>query len=132
MIFDRAIYPDEDHGRVGQPRVDEVVGLVEEIWDLPAAWPISLYVATRPLRPEAAIVILRPPKPGGADEFSQEDLAFANLLVSHLRRALGMPTGSALALVAIARTAGWIAHAIEQYATGRLIRPSCRYVGPEA
>ena len=46
-----------------------------------------------------------------------------------MRRTLGMPTGSALALVAIARTAGWIAHAIEQYATGRLIRPRARYTG---
>ncbi len=46
-----------------------------------------------------------------------------------MRRALGMPAGSALALVAIARTAGWIAHAIEQYATGRLIRPRARYTG---
>lgn len=46
-----------------------------------------------------------------------------------MRRTLGMPAGSALALVAIARTAGWIAHAIEQYATGRLIRPRARYTG---
>jgi len=36
VIFDRAIYPDEDHGSVGQPRVDEMVNLVREIWDNPA------------------------------------------------------------------------------------------------
>ena len=47
-----------------------------------------------------------------------------------LRRALALPRGSALALVGIARSAGWIAHVIEQYATDRLIRPRARYVGP--
>ena len=46
-----------------------------------------------------------------------------------MRRALGLPAGSALAIVAISRSAGWIAHAIEQYRSGRLIRPRARYTG---
>lgn len=47
-----------------------------------------------------------------------------------LRRALGLPVDSALALMAIGRSAGWLAHAIEQYTGGRLIRPRARYNGP--
>jgi citrate synthase len=44
--------------------------------------------------------------------------------------ALGLEPGLASLLFAFGRTVGWIAHAIEQYATGELIRPRARYVGP--
>ena len=47
-----------------------------------------------------------------------------------VRRALGLPRGSALVLFALGRTAGWIAHAMEQYAADTLIRPRAAYVGP--
>lgn len=47
-----------------------------------------------------------------------------------LVRMLALPAGSETALFAIARTAGWIAHAIEQLEIGTLIRPRARYVGP--
>jgi citrate synthase len=47
-----------------------------------------------------------------------------------LARAMELPAGAPLALFAIGRSAGWIAHAIEQYAEDRLIRPRARYVGP--
>jgi citrate synthase len=44
--------------------------------------------------------------------------------------ALGLPPGSAAALFAIGRTAGWIAHVLEQRAAGFLLRPRARYTGP--
>ncbi len=44
-----------------------------------------------------------------------------------LARALGLPFGSAAALFAIGRSAGWVAHAIEQSEAGYLVRPRARY-----
>jgi len=44
--------------------------------------------------------------------------------------ALGLPQGAALSLFVVGRTVGWIAHAIEQYQSGVLIRPRARYTGP--
>ena len=58
-------------------------------------------------------------------EFVNIDYVLA-VLVHSLR----LPAGSELALFAMARTVGWIAHASEQLQTGKLIRPRARYVGP--
>jgi len=44
---------------------------------------------------------------------------------------LALPQGSAFSLFALGRAAGWIAHAVEQYDDGRLIRPRARYIGPD-
>ncbi|MCA9513153.1 MAG: citrate synthase, partial [Myxococcales bacterium] len=46
-----------------------------------------------------------------------------------LRAALGLPVGAAAGVFAVARSAGWTAHVLEQYATDRLLRPRARYVG---
>lgn len=48
-----------------------------------------------------------------------------------LRRAYGLPEGGAFLLFAMGRSAGWIAHALEQRAGGALIRPRAVYVGPQ-
>lgn len=46
-----------------------------------------------------------------------------------LADALKLPRDAPFALFAVARCAGWIAHAIEQNQAGGLIRPRARYVG---
>jgi citrate synthase len=46
-----------------------------------------------------------------------------------LRRALALPGDAALTIFALGRTAGWIAHAIEQYERHQLIRPRAAYTG---
>ncbi|HEY4305060.1 MAG TPA: citrate synthase family protein [Gemmatimonadaceae bacterium] len=56
----------------------------------------------------------------------QPSLDFALATVA---RVLGLPQGAGLTIFAIGRTIGWVGHAIEQYATGQLIRPRARYVG---
>jgi citrate synthase len=52
------------------------------------------------------------------------DFALAAISMS-----LGLPRGSAQGLFLVGRTVGWLGHAMEQYATGTLIRPRARYVG---
>jgi len=42
---------------------------------------------------------------------------------------LDLPRGAALGIFLVARSVGWIAHAIEQYESGVLIRPRARYTG---
>lgn len=44
---------------------------------------------------------------------------------------LGLREDAPFQIFAAARCTGWIAHALEQNETGRLIRPRARYVGPE-
>jgi len=44
--------------------------------------------------------------------------------------AVGLPREAFTPVFAVARGAGWLAHAMEQRREGRLIRPSSAYVGP--
>lgn len=55
------------------------------------------------------------------------DFALAALAV-----VAGMVAGGGEAVFAIARTAGWLAHALEEYARGTPIRPRGIYTGPAA
>lgn len=45
--------------------------------------------------------------------------------------AFDLPEDAPLQIFALARSVGWIAHALEQVETGALIRPRARYTGPE-
>jgi citrate synthase len=53
-----------------------------------------------------------------------------DLGLAAIRAALALPPGSGTAIFAVGRTAGWIAHALEQRGMGFLLRPRARYVGP--
>ncbi len=44
--------------------------------------------------------------------------------------AFDLPEEAPIIIFALARTAGWLAHAMEQIESGHLIRPRARYVGP--
>ncbi len=43
---------------------------------------------------------------------------------------LALPPGRAFSRFALGRSAGWLAHALEEYRRGRLIRPRAAYIGP--
>jgi citrate synthase len=47
-----------------------------------------------------------------------------------LADAYSLPRQAPFVMFALSRSVGWIAHALEQTATGQLIRPRARYVGP--
>jgi len=72
----------------------------------------------------AALAVLRAHKPNRSLETNVE------FYTALLLEALGFPPEAFTCVFAMGRTAGWLAHAREQVADGRLIRPQSRYVGP--
>jgi citrate synthase len=66
------------------------------------------------------------------DRIREATGAFANCdyALAVMRRSLDLPVGSETTIFAMARIAGWIAHASEQLESHKLIRPRARYTGP--
>ena len=94
--------------------------------DVRASTLLDMMCAALPASGELAAA-LRIARAGEALTNQKPNIDFATVT---LERALGLPEDSALALFLLGRTAGWIAHALEQAAHGSLIRPRARYTGP--
>ena len=73
---------------------------------------------------ESALTALRAAKPG-ARLFTNVEFYSAVVLES-----VGLPRELFTPTFAVARTAGWTAHALEQAADNRMIRPEVEYIGP--
>ncbi len=82
-----------------------------------AAW--SLGPANQELRTLDALV--------GAMERARRPSPNVDVGLVGLRAALGFPAGSAAGLFCVGRCAGWVAHVLEQRASGELLRPRARY-----
>lgn len=112
MGFGHRIY------RVRDPRAD---ALKRAITRLDAA---SGRLAFAEAVEQAALAILRERKPARS---LQTNVEFYTAL---LLEALDFPPDSFTCVFAMGRVIGWLAHAQEQIAGGRLIRPQSVYVGP--
>jgi len=73
---------------------------------------------------QAALNVLQRRKPGRRLDTNVE------FYTAILLDSLGVPREGFTPLFGAGRTAGWVAHAIEQENAGRIIRPQSRYVGP--
>jgi citrate synthase len=84
-------------------------------------------------RATALMAVIEVPPPLAAlcaeVEAATGERANMDYALTALRQSLQLPPEAPFALFAVARTAGWLAHAIEQTQTGALIRPRARYVG---
>ena len=109
--------------RVRDPRADALKRAVRALGEGSNALPGRLAFAEAV--EQAALDILKVRKP---DRSLQTNVEFYTAL---LLEALAFPPEAFTCVFAIGRVAGWIAHAREQLAGGRLIRPQSRYVGPE-
>jgi citrate synthase len=108
--------------RVRDPRADALKAAVRRLGDGSNVRPGRLALAEAV--EAAALAILKARKP---DRPLDTNVEFYTAL---LLEALGLPPATFTCVFAMGRVAGWIAHAREQVAGGRLIRPQSRYVGP--
>jgi citrate synthase len=108
--------------RVRDPRADALKAAVRKLTESSHTMPGRLAFAEAV---EASVLaILKAKKP---DRPLDTNVEFYTAL---LLEALAFPPSAFTCVFATGRVAGWIAHAREQLAGGRLIRPQSRYVGP--
>jgi citrate synthase len=112
MGFGHRIY------RVRDPRADVLKAAIERLAadgaDLPFASEVEAYI-------RGALRRKNPDRP------LETNVEFFTAI---LLDALAIPRQAFTPIFAVARAAGWTAHAREQQRTGRLIRPSSCYIGP--
>jgi len=112
--------------RVRDPRADALKRAVAALAE--GSGPVSGGAPGRLALAEAveaaALAVLRERKPGRSLQTNVE------LYTALLLEALAFPPAAFTCVFAMGRAAGWIAHAREQLAGGRLVRPQSRYVGP--
>jgi citrate synthase len=106
--------------KVRDPRADVLGAAAERLFT--RAGDMSLYTLARSVE-ATALRLLEEYKPGRR---LQTNVEFYTALLLH---GLGLEVPLFTPTFAIGRVTGWIAHALEQRATGRLIRPSSEYVG---
>ena len=108
--------------RVRDPRADALKAAVKALGAASNRLPGRLALAEAV--EAAALDVLATRKPGRSLQTNVE------LYTALLLEALEFPPAAFTGVFAMGRVAGWIAHAREQVAGGRLVRPQSRYVGP--
>lgn len=109
--------------RVRDPRADVLKAAVRRMGEGSNVLPGRLAFAEAVEK--AALAILRDRKPDRPLDINVE------FYTALLLEALAFPPSTFTGVFAMGRVAGWIAHAREQLAGGRLIRPASHYVGPQ-
>jgi citrate synthase len=109
--------------RVRDPRADALKTAVKRLAEASGAAPGRLAFAEAV--EAAALAVLRERKP---DRALDTNVEFYTAL---LLEALAYPPQAFTCVFAAGRVAGWVAHAREQLAGGRLIRPQSHYIGPK-
>ena len=108
--------------RVRDPRADALKKTVRRMGEGAGVLPGRLEFAEAV--EHAALAILKEKKPNRPLDTNVE------FYTALLLEALAFPPSAFTCVFAMGRVAGWIAHAREQLAGGRLIRPQSIYVGP--
>ncbi len=104
------------------PRADALKGAVRRLTEGSNVMPGRLEFAEAV--EAAALAILKEKKPNRPLDTNVE------FYTALLLEALAFPPSAFTCVFAMGRVTGWLAHAREQLAGGRLIRPQSRYIGP--